>query len=174
MVSLILCMEEPLLPLLSLAAAALHEGGHLLACRMVSVPVLRLRLTCCGGELIPLRHLEGREECLVAMAGPAVNLLLSAGFAAFADEEQWAVFSGVNLILGLFNLLPMLPLDGGRILHGILSCIMKRGDATQALLLFSNCLLIMGLLPAVYLAMLGNMSLLMVVGCLWFAGRREY
>lgn len=76
-----------------------------------------------------LRHLR-RDMILVAGAGPAINLVLaviSAGILAFWGEglgEAWVQMLAFSLILNvalmLFNLLPVLPLDGGRILTGLL------------------------------------------------------
>ena len=65
---------------------------------------------------------------LVALAGPAMNFtlaFLAAHIFRFAGLPAWAVdavaeFMLFNLVLGLFNLLPMPPLDGGRIMVGLL------------------------------------------------------
>lgn len=169
--ALILCTGTTNLQLLFLLAALLHEGGHLLACFLFQVPVWRFRLTCCGGELVPARHLSGREERIIALAGPAMNLLLAFALIPLVQGETSAVFLGVNLMLGLFNLLPMLPLDGGRAVHGLLVEFCPEETANQLLNVISDFLLAAGLIPAALLLVRGNPSLMVVVLCL-SAGRR--
>ena len=57
------------------------------------------------------------KEMALAAAGPAVNLLLAVLLSHLgARWEECYLFGGVHLVLGLFNLLPILPLDGGMLL----------------------------------------------------------
>ena len=58
---------------------------------------------------------EGWKEALCSLAGPAAGLLWSA-VAAWMGGERWLYVSGLSALLSLFNLLPCLPLDGGRAL----------------------------------------------------------
>lgn len=103
-----------------LLAALLHELGHLAACILLGVPIRGLRLTLAGAELtLDGRSESGREELVIALGGPLVNLV-SAGTAVHAGEDGM-LFAGASLLLGMFNLLPIRPLDGSRILHGGLS-----------------------------------------------------
>ncbi|MFQ9410072.1 MAG: metalloprotease [Evtepia gabavorous] len=64
------------------------------------------------------------EECLVALAGPAASVLLAIGAATWGRHFGGAdayLLTGVSLALGVFNLLPIGPLDGGRILRAVAS-----------------------------------------------------
>lgn len=102
----------------ALLAAALHEGGHWAAIILLGGRVRVLRLGAVGAEMeldasYPLSY---TKEAAAAFAGPAVNLLL----AAFSIQMRWYLFAGLNLSLGLLNLLPVRMLDGGR----ILSCVL--------------------------------------------------
>ena len=92
-------------------ACAVHEVGHLLAIRALGGRVEELRLTGLGAVMVSGRVLSYREECLVALAGPVASFLLTLGLAPFCPT-----LAGVSLVLGLFNFLPLSPLDGGRIL----------------------------------------------------------
>lgn len=101
---------------LVLAAAAVHEGGHWLALRLLGGRVTQLRLTLFGAELeTDNHHVSYGGEIVAALAGPAANLLWAWLLIGLKGEAQ-AELIGVNITLGLFNLLPVRPLDGGRAL----------------------------------------------------------
>ena len=101
-----------------LAAALCHELGHLLAARLMGRRVDRLTLSALGAEL----HISGVtafwQDAVLTLSGPAVNLVLAAVCAAWSVLP---VFTGANLLLGAFNLLPIRPLDGGNAAYALLS-----------------------------------------------------
>lgn len=121
---------------LALLACALHEAGHWLAIRALGGRITALRLTCVGAEMVlsARRPLSRWGEVWAALAGPAVNLLLALGSARLAPAlgEGLFLFSGVNLALAAFNLLPIARLDGGRALRGLL-CVARGEEAAQHL-----------------------------------------
>ena len=105
-----------------LLAAALHECGHLLLLRRYHVRVNGLRLSALGAVLYAqdAQKLSYGRELLVTLAGPAANLfcaLVAAILALHTQREFFYVFAGANVILCAYNLLPVLPLDGGRALY---------------------------------------------------------
>lgn len=108
-----------------LVSLVLHEMGHALVAQRLGFEVLSITVFGFGGltQFRPEPQTP-RAEALVAAAGPAVNLLVGGiGWAAYqAVDGQTAlgtllldVFT-LNLALGVFNLAPGLPLDGGRVL----------------------------------------------------------
>lgn len=110
-------------PLLFLAAAVLHEGGHLLALRLLGGRVEEVRLRLSGAELRWRGRLSYGGEALLALAGPGANLLwalVCAGAARRWPTDWLYRFIGCHLTLALLNLLPALPLDGGRVLCALL------------------------------------------------------
>lgn len=96
-------------------AAAVHELGHLAAVKLCrgTVTGLRLDLTGLCMEVTPIA--EPVRQALCAAAGPAAGLLLWLA-AAGSGRAYWHMCGEISLLLSLFNLLPALPLDGGRIL----------------------------------------------------------
>lgn len=110
------CDTQGLLPL-GVCAAVAHELGHWLAIRLCGGRVSRLQLSAVGAQMQVVGVLSYPAELCCALAGPAVNLLL--GYAA--AQVGWLVFAGMNLAQGLFNLLPIGVLDGGRILRCVWS-----------------------------------------------------
>lgn len=106
--AMFLLMDGPLLWAL-LSAAAVHELGHILALRLCGARVVQLRMELCGLCLVSTALSHVREEFFCALAGPALGLL-------WAYAAPWPLTSGFSLLLSLYNLLPALPLDGGRAL----------------------------------------------------------
>lgn len=119
-----------------------HELGHCLVALRLGLPVHRVRLFLLGGiSEIGVGAPSAAREGLIAAAGPAVSIGLAA-----ATGLGWVTLqpSGVvwlliaqtcvaNLAVGLFNLLPGLPLDGGRMLRAALWAITgRRGVGTVA------------------------------------------
>ena len=100
-------------------ACILHEAGHWVAVVLLGGGVRALRLTAVGAEMMldPRHPLSYPRECIVALAGPAVNLLT----AWLCLHCGWYLFAGMNLCFGFLNLLPISPLDGGRALSCLLS-----------------------------------------------------
>ncbi|MBQ9493916.1 MAG: hypothetical protein IJR54_09340 [Oscillibacter sp.] len=108
-------------PLLTVLAAALvHECGHLAALRSCDARVTAVRFGVCGAVLeSDCVHLSYGQELFCVLAGPGANLFAAA--LVTAAGNPWPAFTGANLILCAFNLLPVRPLDGGRGLELLLS-----------------------------------------------------
>lgn len=104
------------------AIVVLHELGHALAARHYGIPTQAITLYPIGGVA---RMQGGRftphQEMVVAAAGPAVNFALAGVTLLFPPTPLLSLFLAYNLGLGLFNLLPAFPMDGGRILRAFLS-----------------------------------------------------
>jgi len=121
----------------ALIACGLHELGHYLAIRLLGGRVTLLRLTCVGAEMrLSARYpLSPGRQILAALAGPGVNLALALAFARLAvrlGPEAW-LFAGLNLALGVFNLIPVAQLDGGRVLRNLLLLLGTEEAADQAM-----------------------------------------
>jgi Zn-dependent protease len=112
-----------------------HEIGHCVVALRMGLPVRRVRLFLLGGisEVVWSVRRPGHEG-LVAVAGPAVSALLAGGFGLliFAVPDRGSLWLLVvecavaNLAVALFNLLPGLPLDGGRMLRAAVWAITGR------------------------------------------------
>ncbi len=123
-------------------ACAAHELGHFLVGRAVGGRLERLELSAVGAQM-RLRWSAPPpywREILVALAGPAVNLAM--GWAC-ASAGQYLP-AGVSVALGLFNLLPIQPLDGGQALWYALAAVLDEDWAERVLTVTAG--LLVGLL----------------------------
>ena len=121
-----------------LAASLIHELGHAMAAWWMGVDIRRLRLTVVGAEMAlrPIRMLSYPQELVIALAGPAVNLLT--GLLAARLPGGWqAAFIGSSVMLGAFNLLPLAPLDGGQALRALVSLLVSPELGRQVTGLFT-------------------------------------
>lgn len=104
-----------------LFASAVHELGHYLILRACGAAVAGVRINIFGAVMeVAGGRLSYGQETAAVLAGPAANLLCALIMAAFGGS-RWAVPAGANLVLCVFNLLPVRPLDGGRALELIIS-----------------------------------------------------
>lgn len=106
-----------------LLAVVCHELAHLAVIRALGGKTREMRFRLSGMEIVyDARHMTYGAEALAALAGPGCNLALFLlfGLLSRGNGGSFARAAGCNGVLGLFNLLPALPLDGGRALRAIL------------------------------------------------------
>ena len=124
----------------------LHEYGHALTARRFGIGTRSITLLPIGGlALLESMPRDPRQEILVALAGPAVNLAIAAVLYSCSPPPAAPARSSAldpagsllptlfaaNLMLALFNLLPAFPMDGGRVLRAALAMRMDRVRATR-------------------------------------------
>lgn len=119
-----LMISHSYLSLAALAAATLHEIGHLTAAKLCGVPIKELRLSIFGAAITLESGLYSyKKELLMAAAGPLVNILtVSLMIPNYPSlREPWQLFLIASAFLGTLNLLPITDFDGGRIFFCICS-----------------------------------------------------
>lgn len=130
------------------ACVLAHEFGHVLVARRFGIGTRDITLLPIGG-VASIERMPDKpgQELLIALAGPAVNvviaLLLFTVFGAQLDTERMAAaieeqrsdlvtrLALVNVMLVVFNLIPAFPMDGGRVLRALLSYRLDRARATR-------------------------------------------
>ncbi|MDA7705244.1 site-2 protease family protein [Rickettsiales bacterium] len=124
----------------------LHEFGHALTARKFGCKTKRIIIFPLGGiaEMAKLPE-KPSQEFLVAIAGPMVNFVIAALLYLHLESFQYLDFEennliknnftenllNINIILGVFNLIPAFPMDGGRILRSLLAIKFNRAKATK-------------------------------------------
>ena len=100
-------------------AVLAHELGHFLFLKIFQRRVTRLYLGLTGLKMDYTPRLEGKGSLLCAAAGPLFGCVYAL-FACSLPGDFWLVSGAAGFVLTVFNLLPVLPLDGGRILLALL------------------------------------------------------
>ncbi len=127
-----------LFAVLIILSILLHEIGHGWGCYIQGVPVARLVLFGGGGFCQPARSTTPREDELIVAMGPIVTIALwifplwiapytSGGL----ETRALYMLSTINMFLAIFNLLPVMPLDGGKLLQLLLLRFMDARMATK-------------------------------------------
>ncbi len=142
------------LTLLIFASVTLHELGHSLVAQAFGIPVKHITLYPIGGVAqLGKRPKTPGQELLIALAGPAVNVVLAValgalGVSLFGAQALWdavasarveqptqvtlfAMLVSSNVVLAVFNMVPALPMDGGRVLRAVLSWVLGDERATK-------------------------------------------
>ena len=149
---------------LCLLACFFHEMGHIAAIYLSGNTVCGIDLTAVGAQMKTGTSMSFVREGIVALAGPGVNIILALVFSFL----PWGrAFSGINLVLGCLNLIPVFPLDGGRMMYALMTYLTSAPLAqriTNAVGFLSA--LALGI-TGVYIAIqFGNISLLLFSGWL--------
>jgi Zn-dependent protease len=119
---------------LAFTSIVLHELGHSLVAQSLGVRVRSITLFLFGGVAqLESEPRKPSHEVAIALAGPAVSVALGLGFGALARVATEATLAReaitwlgrMNLALGLFNLAPGFPLDGGRVLRGVVWAVTR-------------------------------------------------
>lgn len=108
-------------------AGAIHEAGHLIVLKSMRIPVRSIRLEAAGARITALPATQW-QELACAAAGPAIGLLVSLLFPVFPRLAFCALAQSV------FNLLPLMPFDGGRILRCSIELLLGQSRAERLFL----------------------------------------
>ena len=176
---------------LLLASIVMHELGHSLTARCFGCDTRCITLTVIGGcaslERMPRK---AWQEFLTAAAGPLVSFVLGvvlyvvSSFLPDGNMLGDVLWCGghINIVLGLFNLLPGFPMDGGRIFRSVMRIAFSRAKATYVAMVVGRVaavMLVLGPLLGIthiWIIPIGGSLILraLIAWMIWQEGYREY
>lgn len=167
--------------------AFLHEIGHLIAGLILRLKPEKIEIIPVGLTVSFKVDIEGInkkkgngnmfviKEIIVAIAGPIVNLLIF--IITLLNEEKTYLNNLImysNLLIFIFNLIPIYPLDGGRILKGILHIIFGKRTSykiTYDISIISN--IILTAICSIAILYYKNIAIFLIVAYVWIILIRE-
>lgn len=156
-----------------LLACLVHELGHLAAAKCFGGRLEGIHLTAVGAEMSVGygRTISYGEDTVVALAGPVSNVLLS----GVAWGMKLPILAALSVGVGAFNLLPIVPLDGARVMYNYL-CPLLGPQRAERWGMITSAVLVGGLvgLGTILMGEYANLTLLLTSGWLfWGVVRRE-
>ena len=159
----------------------IHELGHMLTGLIFKLKVDKLEIMPCGvsvsfkeTENMSIKKIE-LKKILIALAGPATSLFLVVLYTYINTlyiSKQDAVYA--NLLILLFNLIPLYPLDGGRIIKGILNIEIGYKKSQQLTNLISNfTMIILTLFCSIGVYYFKNIAIFLICIFLWIITIQE-
>ncbi len=165
-----------------------HEFGHAFAARAFGIPTHDITLLPIGG-LARLARMPDKpsQELIIALAGPAVNVVIVMGLMCFLPLRKLVELSQnpvlvlgdslfenllvANVVLVLFNLLPAFPMDGGRVLRSLIAMGTTHLRATEIAVRVGRWMAVAFVLLG--LLYFGSISLVLVGLFVFLAGTSE-
>lgn len=159
----------------------IHELGHMLTGLIFKLKVDKLEIMPCGvsvsfkeTENMSIKKIE-LKKILIALAGPATSLFLVVLYTYINTlyiSKQDAVYA--NLLILLFNLIPLYPLDGGRIIKGILNIEIGYEKSQQLTnLIFNFTMIILTLFCSIGVYYFKNIAIFLICIFLWIITIQE-
>lgn len=147
-----------------LLSALAHEIGHIVMLRFCGYRLRRVDILPMGALIVVPEGIPDSDETKIALAGPLTSLFLALVFSIwFSKTVEGIALLGtlINLVLGLFNLLPVRKLDGGKALFCFLSRKTKRAEKICSLA--SNISILLFFLLCLSFVILSNFNLGVII-----------
>lgn len=165
MVTVFLLTDRTGISVIALLACFIHELGHLIAFFLVGYTPKALIFELMGIRLVkPEQELSPGKEAVVQLAGSMVNFLMFFLLAGTLKQvSYWSLFAATHLLMGIFQLMPLKSLDGGKLLE--LLCVRLWGEraadmiCTTADFAATVCMMIM----AAVMVLTGSRSLTLAI-----------
>lgn len=153
-----------------IAIILIHELAHCLVCIYYNLNILEIKIFVFGGVAKFQGEIEEnpKQEVIIASAGPISNFILA--FITLLIINRFNIkgnyiaqlFLTANVVIGLFNLIPVLPLDGGRVARGILGYYLGVKKATYIIVRWGYCICILLSGVGLYVALVYNIEYIFI------------
>lgn len=169
-ITLMLCFDKTGFILPMLFSVFVHEFGHLFMMWVTGETPLKIRLIPASVQIVSGFSGGYRRDVLVALSGPVMNFVFFGVFyynyACFGNECT-LMFSVLNLIIGVFNLLPVKGLDGGTVVYSLLSRVWTPYKALFCVRCITAFLGAVALAGAVILSVSGKLNVSLYIMALY-------
>lgn len=154
--------------------ALIHELAHMFTGIALKLKPKTLEIQPFGIGII-FESFENTEKnkIIIALAGPVFNIIMAIIF-SYINLSNQATIVNANILLAIFNLMPIYPLDGGRILKAIIKTKHKKQETEDIINKISNLLMIMlTALASILILLLKNIGLFIIIIYLWIIVTKE-
>lgn len=154
--------------------AFIHEMAHMIVGLILKLKPKTFEIQPFGvGIIFESFENSERNKIIIALAGPITNILIALIFIFIKIKVQTTIVN-VNILLAMFNLIPIYPIDGGRILKAILTTKEGKERAETAINKVSNItLIIITLLSSILILVYKNIGLFIIIIYLWILVMKE-
>lgn len=162
--------------------AFIHEMGHLICGLLLGLKPKALKIMPLGiciefsviykdyNKKVKNANALAIKKMILALAGPITNILIVA-ICIFTKEYTNAIYKNIiytNILIAIFNLIPIYPLDGGRFLKELIHIIKGRKKSIEWINFISNaCLIILTMLASIAIYYYKNIAIVLIIGYLW-------
>ena len=163
-VTLTLIIDESGVGAIALLCCILHEAGHIICLMILGEKPKKIDFSFYGIKLErnPMQSQSTVGEIMIFVSGPAVNFVFSAFLFLLSNAfESLRIAAVISLCIGVFNLIPCKPFDGGNIIHTILCRFARHQTADNICFAISMLTVIPMIVAGVFLIKNnGNITLL--------------
>lgn len=159
------------------AAVTLHETAHVAAAYICGGEIEEFYITPIG-EIAKIKNFwsfSQYERIFILLCGPLTNIIIGIIVHMF-QGNMMLLFSHINIVFAIFNIIPVIPLDGGNIVYSImgrnLGVVRTAKFMTNVEGIFGLILMIVGVIQVILYPF--NISLMVIGGYFFFSRRREY
>lgn len=162
--------------------AFIHEMGHLICGLLLGLKPKALKIMPLGiciefsviykdyNKKVKNANALAIKKMILALAGPITNILIVV-ICIFTKEYTNAIYKNIiytNILIAIFNLIPIYPLDGGRFLKELIHIIKGRKKSIEWINFISNaCLIILTMLASIAIYYYKNIAIVLIIGYLW-------
>ncbi|MCT4618587.1 MAG: M50 family metallopeptidase [Marinisporobacter sp.] len=168
--------------IISFLVVLLHEGAHVFTAKLLGYTIKKIEIFPFGGVAVIEETLamNPRDEILIASSGPIFNFLMvligyNLLYRFYLTSEGFTFFMKSNLIIGVFNLFPIIPLDGGRIVRAYLAYFIGFKKSTKIVVILSKMISVLLFVWGCYMTKLNKLNsyVLFLAIFLYIAAHKE-
>lgn len=155
MLTMLFVIDKKGVALIALVCVALHELGHIAALCFFDNQPDEIVFGIFGIRIQQNKYiLSDFRQTVVVFCGPLVNIVLFFAFLLanlFFEKQIFLIISATNLVMGIFNLLPIIPLDGGRILFYLLGLFLTDKTVRRIMRVICSVMLVVLILAGLFI-----------------------